>query len=192
MLQFEGSVEYGTDTFLEKNLDELPREAAELLKSSNRPLVSSLAHFMRTNVEKSVTAKPRRRASLSTVSTVSAQFIQQLKALRHKIDSAAPHYIRCLKPNNGFVPDVFDNLLVANQLRYAGVIEAIRVSRAGFAQRFMIPSFVDRYDVLVAKRLLQEDHMTDREVCDLIINMIAKRIVLSRQEQSASDSLTEG
>ena len=191
-LVIKGSVEYRTDTFLEKNLDELPREAADLLRSSSRPLVSSLAMFMKTNIKKSMDTKLIHRASSSKPSTVSAQFIQQLKELRSKIDSAAPHYIRCLKPNNDFIPNKFEDVLVENQLRYAGVLEAVRVSRAGFAQRFSIPNFIDRYDILVANNPSRLDQSTNRQICTFIVNTMAEQIVFSRHDQPPSDSLTEG
>jgi len=167
------------DTFLEKNLDEVPREALELLVSSKNSFVSSLASLLGSSPSKS-----------SRRSTVSGEFVLQLKKLRKKIDSTSPHYIRCLKPNVDFIPNKFDLLLVKNQLRYAGVLEAVRVSRAGFAQRFTIPYFVSRYDVLVEESQ-KEASTTTRKMCALIVNVIAKKIHRKLRIQRPSDLLSE-
>jgi hypothetical protein len=43
------------------------------------------------------------------------------------LTATAPHYVRCLKPNALKRPAVFDNDLVLNQLRYAGMMETIKI-----------------------------------------------------------------
>ena len=54
--------------------------------------------------------------------------------------------------NNLLVPDHFDVALIADQLRCAGVIEAVRVSRLGYPQRFLHNQFIARYHMLESKR----------------------------------------
>jgi myosin heavy subunit len=49
------------------------------------------------------------------------------------LTATAPHYVRCLKPNVLKMPAVFDSDLVLNQLRYAGMMETIKI-------RFLLPS----------------------------------------------------
>lgn len=43
------------------------------------------------------------------------------------LTATAPHYVRCLKPNVLKLPAVFDSDLVLNQLRYAGMMETIKI-----------------------------------------------------------------
>ena len=64
-------------------------------------------------------------------SSVGSQFTSQLAALRARIGRTSPHYIRCLKPNNELKPDTFDPRMIVEQLQCGGVLEAVRVSRAG-------------------------------------------------------------
>eukprot|EP00957_Ditylum_brightwellii_P046835 3554716-Ditylum_brightwellii.AAC.1 len=66
--------------------------------------------------------------------SVGGQFSSQLRLLRSRIDVTRPHYIRCLKPNDDLIPDCFEPAVVADQLRYGGILEAIRVSRIGYSQ----------------------------------------------------------
>lgn len=46
-----------------------------------------------------------------------------------------PHYIRCIKPNDNAEPDEVNRVRVMEQLRYGGVLEAVRVARSGYPVR---------------------------------------------------------
>jgi hypothetical protein len=43
-----------------------------------------------------------------------------------------PHYIRCIKPNEEKQPSLFDGVHILQQLRCGGVLECIRISKAGY------------------------------------------------------------
>eukprot|EP00804_Cyclotella_cryptica_P005963 CCRYP_000224-RB/>CCRYP_000224-RB protein AED:0.01 eAED:0.01 QI:97/1/1/1/1/1/2/2451/1530 len=148
---YAGLVEYSVDGFVEKNRDELPKEGADLLLSSRKGFVKVLARDMLRPSSKSAPGKkpsmPARGGS-SQRPTVGIQFSSQLHDLRCKIDKTSPHYIRCLKPNNRLLPEVFDAALIADQLRCSGVIEAVRVSRLGYPQRYSHSTFISRYRML--------------------------------------------
>ena len=87
------------------------------------------------------------RGSVATKS-VGAQFSTQLRELRSRIDTTVPHYIRCLKPNDELVSDCFDPKMIVDQLRCGGVLEAVRVSRAGYPTRYPHDVFKARYYIL--------------------------------------------
>lgn len=87
------------------------------------------------------------RGSVATKS-VGAQFSAQLRELRSRIDTTVPHYIRCLKPNDELVPNSFDPKMIVDQLRCGGVLEAVRVSRAGYPTRYPHDVFKARYYIL--------------------------------------------
>ncbi|EED88551.1 predicted protein, partial [Thalassiosira pseudonana CCMP1335] len=151
---FAGIVQYDIDGFVEKNRDELPKEGADLLLSSSNGFVKTLAEILQPSEAsaKKLLTSPRGGASQQRP-TVGVQFSSQLQSLRLKIDETSPHYIRCLKPNNQLVPDLFDAALVADQLRCAGVIEAVRVSRLGYPHRYSHSRFIERYRSLGLKAL---------------------------------------
>ena len=137
---YAGPVEYTTDCWLEKNKDQLPAASAELLTSSNFGLIQEIREYVRSE----------ERGGRGTVATksVGAQFSSQLKTLRARIDTTVPHYIRCLKPNDDLVPDRFDPKNIVEQLRCGGVLEAVRVSRAGYPTRYPHDVFMARYYIL--------------------------------------------
>lgn len=74
---------------------------------------------------------------------------QQLQALMETLSSTEPHYIRCVKPNSLNYPQKFENGSVLQQLRSGGVLEAIRISLAGYPTRRTYTEFVDRFGLLV-------------------------------------------
>merc|ERR1719223_1310914 len=156
---YAGPVEYDTNGFLEKNKDELPKETLELLLSSSNRLLQHLAGIMnpvQISGDDSFSEKASRsqfkQNSLKRI-TVGGQFSSQLQLLRKRIDGTSPHYIRCLKPNDALQPDNFDSAVIADQLRCAGILEAVRVSRVGYPQRYLHERFVQRYQILAMKEL---------------------------------------
>ncbi|KAH9605687.1 hypothetical protein KSS87_015844, partial [Heliosperma pusillum] len=64
------------------------------------------------------------------------------------LSSTEPHYIRCVKPNNVLKPAIFENVNILNQLRCGGVLEAIRISCAGYPTRRTFTEFLQRFAVL--------------------------------------------
>ena len=90
----------------------------------------------------------QRKSSSIKQNSVGNQFYHQLRELRHRIDSTTPHYVRCLKPTDQLIADQFEPSVIADQLRCAGVLEAIRVSRVGFPNRFSHHDFLQRYCIL--------------------------------------------
>lgn len=159
---YAGYVEYTTDAWLEKNKDQLPAAAADLLASSDFGLIGHIRKFVRSEERGG-------RGSVATKS-VGAQFSTQLRSLRSRIDITIPHYIRCLKPNDDLVPDYFEPKNIVEQLRCGGVLEAVRVSRAGYPTRYPHDVFMARYYILGDRKdhspqspIFSPDRFSDRE-----------------------------
>lgn len=141
---FAGEVIYSFEGFVEKNRDELPKESYILMQSS-RIFLKSLFQV----TQGSVTVK---------FQSVGSQFKEQLRGLMTKISATAPHYIRCLKPNDLNTCDIYDRPRIIQQLRYCGVLEVCRVSRSGFHVRYKHADFLSRYLNLVTLSIYEEIH----------------------------------
>ena len=63
------------------------------------------------------------------------------------LGAAHPFFVRCLKPNTQKVKDRFDGAMVLNQLRYSGMLETVRIRRAGYPLRREFADFLFRYKV---------------------------------------------
>jgi myosin heavy subunit len=68
-----------------------------------------------------------------------------LASLIVTLRKSSPRYIRCIKPNNLFTPTDFDSVDVLKQLRCAGMLEAIRIRKAGYSIRIIFKDFIRRY-----------------------------------------------
>lgn len=168
---YAGNVEYSTESFLDKNKDELPKEATEFLLSTSVYIFHEIGKHLDLGETRPMTAL---KLSNSLVkSTVANQFSSQLKKLRDRIDLTNPHYIRCLKPNHQLVPSCFVPGIIAEQLRYCGVLEAVRISRSGFPQRYSKGVFYKRYSLLGSVDLTLSSH-EHRNFCEMLVEDILK------------------
>ncbi len=186
---YAGTVTYSSANFLEKNKDELPKETTDLLTSSSVPFLAYLGDTLRkedeaSNINSAANDSRRRNNSSILKNTVGSQFSQQLKKLRDRIDSTTPHYVRCLKPNDDLVPERFEARVIADQLRCAGVLEAIRVSRVGFPHRYYHGQFIMRYGLLAKKNTSRK---REKDFCAALISMLVPQVseMLAKQGTSA-------
>ncbi|KAK7819479.1 myosin-15 [Quercus suber] len=136
-------VTYHTDTFLDKNRDYVVLEHCNLLSSSKCSFIAGLFPL------------PPEESSRSSYkfSSVASRFKQQLQALMETLNSTEPHYIRCVKPNSLNQSHKFENLSILHQLRCGGVLEAVRISLAGYPTRRTYSEFIDRYGLLALELL---------------------------------------
>ncbi|MFS7902386.1 putative myosin ATPase [Helianthus anomalus] len=139
---YAGDVTYQTELFLDKNKDYVIAEHQALLSASTCSFVASL--FPTSSDESSKSSK---------FSSIGTRFKQQLQQLLETLSSTEPHYIRCVKPNNLLKPAIFENHNVLQQLRCGGVLEAIRISCAGYPTRKPFDEFVDRFGILAPEVL---------------------------------------
>ncbi|CAI8605283.1 unnamed protein product [Vicia faba] len=147
---YAGDVTYQTDLFLDKNKDYVVPEHAALLSASKCSFVSGLFPPLHEESTKS-----------TKFSSIATQFKQQLQSLLETLNATEPHYIRCVKPNNLLKPGIFENNDVLQQLRCGGVMEAIRISCAGYPTRKNFDEFVQRFSILEPKVLKScPDEMT--------------------------------
>nr|CCA20290.1 myosinlike protein putative [Albugo laibachii Nc14] len=144
---YAGDVEYSTSGFLDKNKDLLHQEAVDLFLNVPRE-----GNFVRLLFEfgsafSRVKSPPRSRASASKQrgASVCWQFKEQLSDLLETLRQTNPHYVRCLKPNDLCSPETYDRECVLHQLKCNGVMEAVRVARAGFPVRILHEEFLARY-----------------------------------------------
>ncbi|CAK4080798.1 unnamed protein product [Aphanomyces euteiches] len=147
VLHYAGPVNYSVDGFLDKNKDALLESLVELLQDSHSTIVHDI--YQKT---KAASVSTKRRAALNSAIgsvNVAEQFKSQLTDLLQTIEKTSPHYVRCLKPNDENQPDSFNRQRMVEQLRSGGVLEAVKVARAGFPVRLTHKEFRLGYATLV-------------------------------------------
>ncbi|XP_068121948.1 myosin-IIIb-like [Hyperolius riggenbachi] len=151
---YAGKVQYTALGFLEKNRDTIPTNIQNLFINSVTNLLSLL---FAASISRTGTLMPAHRSkaqilqetSASRKMSVGAQFRRSLSVLMEKMYSASPHFIRCIKPNNDKLPEVFRPEEVLKQLRYNGLMETMRIRRDGFSWRPSFHEFVDRFGIVL-------------------------------------------
>ncbi|KAM6945963.1 myosin VIIAa [Aplochiton taeniatus] len=136
---FAGIVHYETKGFLEKNRDTLHGDIIQLVHSSKNKFIKQIFQ-----ADVAMGAETRKRSP-----TLSSQFKRSLELLMRTLSVCQPFFVRCIKPNEFKKPMLFDRELCVRQLRYSGMMETIRIRRAGYPIRYTFVEFVDRYRVLM-------------------------------------------
>mmetsp|Transcript_17371 Transcript_17371/g.24755 ORF Transcript_17371/g.24755 Transcript_17371/m.24755 type:complete len:1182 (-) Transcript_17371:445-3990(-) len=146
---YAGTVKYDARMFVHKNTDNISSNLLDLAcKSSNELISVELKAAADARL-----AKPsggRKKKGQST--TVATKFRSQLTALMNSISETRTRYVRCIKPNPEKLPVRLNLLSTAEQLRCAGVLSAIAISRAAFPTRLHHEDFIERFDFLSSAR----------------------------------------
>ncbi|XP_021662313.2 myosin-12 [Hevea brasiliensis] len=158
---YAGDVTYQADQFLDKNKDYVVAEHQALLNASKCPFVANLFPPL-----------PEETSKQSKFSSIGIRFKQQLQALMETLNTTEPHYIRCVKPNTLLRPGIFENFNVLNQLRCGGVLEAIRISCAGYPTKRTFDEFLDRFGMLTPDVLEGSD---EKSACIAILERMGLR-----------------
>ncbi|XP_035306793.1 unconventional myosin-Ia [Cricetulus griseus] len=134
---YAGKVTYNVMGFIDKNNDLLFRDLSQAMWKAQHPLLRSL--FPEGNPKE---------ASLKRPPTAGTQFKNSVAILMKNLYSKNPNYIRCIKPNNQQQKGKFSSELAVVQARYLGLLENVRVRRAGYAYRQVYKPFLERYRLL--------------------------------------------
>jgi myosin-5 len=153
---YAGNVQYDTLNFLEKNKDFIVLEHQELLGDSTEAFVRGL-----------YPAEPDAPSGVQSFkfSSVSSRFSKQLGKLMASLHQMEPHYIRCIKPNKSSVPMKFETQSVLQQLRCGGVLEAVRISCAGYPSKRTYEEFCGHFWMMC----LDGRDLGDREMTQAIV-----------------------
>uniref|UniRef100_H3GED2 Myosin motor domain-containing protein n=1 Tax=Phytophthora ramorum TaxID=164328 RepID=H3GED2_PHYRM len=152
---YAGAVTYESLGFLEKHKDALLPDLSDLMRGSSKQFLQTVF------AEKTGSSGDSRKAGRSTsnarglggrgtggaltVANVGTQFKDNLNELMANIRQTKVHYVRCIKPNQNKSPNEMDQHMVVSQLRCAGVIEAIRISRVAYPNRLLLEGLVDKF-----------------------------------------------
>ncbi|GLT80868.1 hypothetical protein SLA2020_522800 [Shorea laevis] len=153
---YAGEVLYQSDQFLDKNKDYVVPEHQDLLSASKCSFVAGLFPPL-----------PEETSKSSKFSSIGSRFKLQLQSLMETLNSTEPHYIRCVKPNNLLKPAIFENVNIMQQLRCGGVLEAIRISCAGYPTRRAFFEFINRFGLLAPEAL--EGNYDEKTACKKIL-----------------------
>ncbi|XP_066544422.1 unconventional myosin-Ib isoform X3 [Amia ocellicauda] len=134
---YAGKVLYRVEGFMDKNNDLLYRDLSQAMWKANHSLMKVL--FPEGNPSK---------VNLKRPPTAGFQFRASVGTLMRNLQTKNPNYIRCIKPNDKKAAHIFTEALVCHQVRYLGLMENVRVRRAGYAFRQPYEPCLERYKML--------------------------------------------
>ncbi|XP_067625168.1 unconventional myosin ID [Eurosta solidaginis] len=135
---YAGDVIYNINGFIEKNKDTLYQDFKRLLHHSKNANLS----VMWPEGAQDIKATTKRPLTAGTL------FQRSMMELVSTLLKKEPFYIRCVKPNDIKSASVFDDDRVQHQVRYLGLLENVRVRRAGFVHRQRYDKFLLRYKMI--------------------------------------------
>ncbi len=163
---YAATVVYTAKGMLEKNKDAVSESIIEILQRSNLGVIREAFSLPNLNEggggtgSLSLLSRHRRTQTSITNSgsrSLASTFKNSLTNLMEAVDQTQVQYIRCIKPNEAKSSGILEPLKVISQLRCAGVIEAIRISRAAYTNRLAYDVFQSRFRMLAPGLLNKED-----------------------------------
>lgn len=162
VVHFAGTIEYNVRGILDKNRDTFSADLVGLICESKMDFLFNM--FAK---EMAMGEETRKRSP-----TLSAQFRRSLDVLMKMLLSCEPSFVRCIKPNELKKPMIFDRYLCWQQLKYSGMLETVKIRKAGFAIRYTFQEFVNRYRIIMKD--LKIPRMSHKEMSEAL----AKQLLL--------------
>lgn len=176
---YAGKVLYDATNFVKKNTDTLPSDLLNCAKLSSNAIIANELNnedMMNPLHKGSLTSgttgtkkkkrpktaqnpsnnRSKKRTSNLVAETVWTKFKTQLTRLMETLSETKTRYIRCIKPNTMKAPLIMEHVSTVEQLRCAGVVAAVTISRSAFPNRLEHISVLDRFKSLWPKG----DHIT--------------------------------
>uniref|UniRef100_A0A3B3B6B1 Myosin X, like 1 n=1 Tax=Oryzias melastigma TaxID=30732 RepID=A0A3B3B6B1_ORYME len=164
---YAGEVLYDVRGILEKNRDTFRDDILFILKDSRLDFIYDLFERVgsRSGDETLKMGTARRKP------TVSSQFRDSLHSLMATLSASNPFFVRCIKPNMDKKANQFDPDIVLNQLKYSGMLETVKIRKAGFPVRRTFKDFYCRYKMLLKNKTRSDD---EKQRCSEIFLLLDK------------------
>jgi len=157
-VHYAGDVTYDVNEFCFKNYDNLYTSLVMCMQTSQNAFFNALFPEDVSNDKSAPTTSGMKIRTSATM-------------LMKKLGVCTPHYIRCIKPNSKKQAMTFTSDLVEHQVKYLGLLENVKVKRAGYAYRHYFNVFVKRFTPLMD----QPGISSDASGCQQLIDFICRK-----------------
>lgn len=187
---YAGPVVYDSNNFVTKNMDNLPSDLVECRKKCKNSILSNVKALITTSkagqnkAKKGGRPSSGKRNSTLVSDTVWTKFRSQLGDLMGNITQTRTRYIRCIKPNTIKKPQIMHHLSTVEQLRCAGVVAAVTISRSAFPNRLEHEYVFDKFMCLNPSFSKESNETSDWETisadADRLLTSILKSVEVSK------------
>ena len=140
---YAGNVNYTTGSFVTKNNDTLAADLKACAGMSTNSIVAEVC-----NESDSENKNSRKSKNSISSPTVWTKYKSGLHTLMNELHKTNSRYVRCIKPNEMKMPRVMQHGTTLDQLRSAGVIAAVTITRSAFPNRLDHESVLERFRYL--------------------------------------------
>eukprot|EP00288_Rhodomonas_lens_P011274 CAMPEP_0177748744 /NCGR_PEP_ID=MMETSP0484_2-20121128/32102_1 /TAXON_ID=354590 /ORGANISM="Rhodomonas lens, Strain RHODO" /LENGTH=1368 /DNA_ID=CAMNT_0019263653 /DNA_START=40 /DNA_END=4145 /DNA_ORIENTATION=- len=166
---YAAEVVYDATGFCFKNKDPVQPSMVELMSTSTSEYVQKIFSAYVAKLDANAQSKTGKKAQSTIIfESVTAQFKRQLGDLMARINAAQPHFVRCINPNSQKSATKLEPEMILDQLRCSGLMEAVRVSRAGFPVRIPHSDFVKRFAILIPPTYGVDDKTAAGGMCEAL------------------------
>lgn len=138
-------VEYLTDTFVEKNKDELSAFLQNAIDTSHKEVVEIFNEISGLGITKSqnddVKKNPKEKY-------LGYKFRKNMDDLISTLARCNCHFVRCIKPNEQKRAEFWNGQLALMQIRYMGLLDSLKVRKLSYPFRFDYKRFFEFYQDL--------------------------------------------
>jgi len=195
---YAGPVIYQAQDFTIRNTDTLPTDLQEASKACSNDIIakhlqnsSSSNQNKKAEAAKTARATPRRSRSNLSADTVMTQFKSQLTSLMKGLSETQSRYIRCVKPNTKKKKLLMEHVTTLEQLRCAGVVAAVTISRSAYPSKLEYADVIHRYSMLNVNKPKNGYVDQPAEIEDLL-NKVLKHFEKKKKDGSLSKAYAIG
>ncbi|CAB9520503.1 Unconventional myosin [Seminavis robusta] len=151
---YAGKVFYNAENFVASNQDTLPTDLQDCASKCSNRLICAAFQEEPDEMPRRGSSKetPKRLRSNIMAPTVWTKYKGQLSHLMTNLRSTNSRYIRCIKPNTLKKPGLMEHNTTVEQLRYAGIVAGVTISRSAFPNRLSNTVVYARYNGMWEKR----------------------------------------
>nr|ACS87808.1 putative myosin IB heavy chain [Angomonas deanei] len=170
---YAGDVEYSTDGFVGRNKDRLGADVVEVLATcKNGFILEILTEVLADGIAASPTGAAAGASTRRAATTAGFKIRQQAADLVRTLKQCTPHYVRTIKSNDMKRGDFFDDARVLHQVKYLGLLENVRVRRAGYSYRQYFDKFLKRFKYTCPNTYPRPFRGTDKAACETILSYL--------------------
>uniref|UniRef100_A0A0N5A8U7 Myosin motor domain-containing protein n=1 Tax=Syphacia muris TaxID=451379 RepID=A0A0N5A8U7_9BILA len=176
MLHYNGEVRYSIDDWVEKNRSFLDEGLTVVLSGDH---AKSFMHTLWNSrfCKQIVYLSCNKRED--EFWTLNKQYTDSITEVLKDLNNTAPHFIRCIMPNDLKQSAVFDGTRVLNQLSSSGIVETLRILRKGFPDRMKFSEFRRRYAIIAA---VETTEISDKDAAQEMLNILQQKGLLESNQ----------
>lgn len=169
---YAGDVHYNSQGFTTRNKDLLSVDILTVVITTQNQFFQRLLE----DVEVEVTSPTQKVGARKKATTAGYKIRTQAADLIKTLMLCNPHYVRTVKPNDEKRANFYDDPRVLHQVKYLGLLENVRVRRAGFSYRQYYDKFLKRFKYCCPATFPRPFSGSDKNACKTILEYCSSTV----------------